>query len=66
MLRTVNPVKRYRGSLLPSLAAGDALGTSLEFTIPGSFAPSDSFEIPCTRRVPHFGGFAGFVVFRAY
>jgi hypothetical protein len=48
------------------LAAGDALGTSVEFTIPGSFAPNDSFEIPCTRRVPHCDEFAGFVVFRAY
>ncbi len=51
---------------LPSLAAADALGTLVEFAIPGSFALSDSFEIPCTRRVPHFGEFAGFVVLRAY
>jgi len=29
---------RYRGSLL-GLAVGDALGTTLEFTTPGSFAP---------------------------
>src|SRR5579859_7045499 len=31
---------RYRGALL-GLAAGDALGTTLEFTRPGSFAPID-------------------------
>lgn len=31
-------LKRYRGSLL-GLAAGDALGTTLEFTSPGSFTP---------------------------
>lgn len=31
---------RYRGSLL-GLAAGDALGTTLEFKPPGSFAPID-------------------------
>ena len=31
---------RYRGSLL-GLAAGDALGTTLEFRPPGSFAPID-------------------------
>jgi len=29
---------RYRGSLL-GLAVGDALGTTLEFSQPGSFAP---------------------------
>lgn len=29
---------RYRGALL-GLAAGDALGTTLEFTRPGTFAP---------------------------
>ncbi|HLZ62818.1 MAG TPA: ADP-ribosylglycohydrolase family protein [Ktedonosporobacter sp.] len=33
-------IKRYRGSLL-GLAAGDALGTTLEFQQPGSFAPID-------------------------
>jgi ADP-ribosylglycohydrolase len=31
---------RYRGSLL-GLAAGDALGTTLEFKSPGSFEPID-------------------------
>lgn len=31
-------IERYRGSLL-GLAAGDALGTTLEFQRPGSFAP---------------------------
>jgi len=31
---------RYRGALL-GLAAGDALGTTLEFTSPGQFAPVD-------------------------
>jgi len=31
-------IERYRGSLL-GLAAGDALGTTLEFRLPGSFEP---------------------------
>jgi ADP-ribosyl-[dinitrogen reductase] hydrolase len=31
---------RFRGSLL-GLAAGDALGTTLEFRTPGTFAPLD-------------------------
>lgn len=31
---------RYRGAIL-GLAAGDALGTTLEFTCPGTFAPID-------------------------
>jgi ADP-ribosyl-[dinitrogen reductase] hydrolase len=31
-------IERYRGSLL-GLAAGDALGTTLEFEVPGSFTP---------------------------
>lgn len=34
----MNTVDRYRGSLL-GLAAGDALGTTLEFRPPGSFQP---------------------------
>jgi ADP-ribosyl-[dinitrogen reductase] hydrolase len=33
-------IERYRGSLL-GLAAGDALGTTLEFQAPGSFRPID-------------------------
>src|SRR5262245_1557060 len=33
-------IERYRGSLL-GLAVGDALGTTLEFTTPGSFRPID-------------------------
>jgi ADP-ribosylglycohydrolase len=33
-------IERYRGSLL-GLAAGDALGTTLEFRRPGSFSPID-------------------------
>lgn len=33
-------LKKYRGALL-GLAAGDAVGTTLEFTQPGSFAPID-------------------------
>ena len=36
----MNQVQRYRGALL-GLAAGDALGTTLEFRAPGSFAPID-------------------------
>lgn len=36
----MQPIERYRGSLL-GLAAGDALGTTLEFKEPGSFAPID-------------------------
>ncbi len=34
----VRPLDRYRGALL-GLAAGDALGTTLEFTTPGNFTP---------------------------
>ncbi|MDK2894348.1 MAG: ADP-ribosyl-[dinitrogen reductase] hydrolase [Moorella sp. (in: firmicutes)] len=34
----IEPVHRYRGSLL-GLAVGDALGTTLEFRSPGSFEP---------------------------
>jgi len=34
----MEPIERYRGSLL-GLAAGDALGTTLEFRHPGSFEP---------------------------
>jgi len=34
----IEPVHRYRGSLL-GLAVGDALGTTLEFRPPGSFEP---------------------------
>lgn len=36
----MGPRDRYRGALL-GLAAGDALGTTLEFRHPGSFAPID-------------------------
>ncbi len=36
----MEPIERYRGSLL-GLAAGDALGTTLEFRRPGSFSPID-------------------------
>jgi ADP-ribosyl-[dinitrogen reductase] hydrolase len=36
----MEPIERYRGSLL-GLAAGDALGTTLEFQHPGSFTPID-------------------------
>jgi ADP-ribosyl-[dinitrogen reductase] hydrolase len=34
----MNTLERYRGCLL-GLAAGDALGTTLEFRPPGSFTP---------------------------
>jgi ADP-ribosylglycohydrolase len=34
----VTSLERYRGSIL-GLAAGDALGTTLEFTTPGAFTP---------------------------
>jgi len=36
----VEPRERYRGAML-GLAAGDALGTALEFRAPGSFTPVD-------------------------
>lgn len=36
----MDAINRYRGSLL-GLAAGDALGTTLEFRAPGSFDPID-------------------------
>ncbi|MFX1475181.1 MAG: ADP-ribosylglycohydrolase family protein [Promethearchaeota archaeon] len=34
----MEPIERYRGALL-GLAVGDALGTTLEFRVPGSFEP---------------------------
>ncbi|MBN1286462.1 MAG: ADP-ribosylglycohydrolase family protein [Anaerolineae bacterium] len=34
----MEPIARYRGALL-GMAAGDALGTTLEFTRPGAFTP---------------------------
>ena len=36
----IAPLDRFRGCLL-GLAAGDALGTTLEFKTPGSFTPID-------------------------
>jgi ADP-ribosyl-[dinitrogen reductase] hydrolase len=36
----MKPLSRYRGCLL-GLAVGDALGTTLEFTSPGTFTPID-------------------------
>src|SRR5205823_4839410 len=36
----MEPLERYRGALL-GLAVGDALGTTLEFSPPGSFTPVD-------------------------
>jgi ADP-ribosyl-[dinitrogen reductase] hydrolase len=38
--RGIDTLSRFRGSLL-GLAAGDALGTTLEFSPPGSFEPID-------------------------
>jgi ADP-ribosylglycohydrolase len=38
MVEQVEPIERYRGALL-GLAAGDAVGTTLEFRPPGSFEP---------------------------
>ena len=38
--RDIDTLSRFRGSLL-GLAAGDALGTTLEFSPPGSFEPID-------------------------
>jgi ADP-ribosyl-[dinitrogen reductase] hydrolase len=40
MTRNISTASRYRGALL-GLAAGDALGTTLEFKPPGSFEPID-------------------------
>ena len=37
-VNSMETIKRYRGSLL-GLAAGDAVGTTLEFSRPGSFTP---------------------------
>src|SRR5262245_20486181 len=37
-MKTPTLLDRYRGAML-GLAAGDALGTPLEFTRPGSFTP---------------------------
>ena len=39
-MATVTTEDRFRGCLL-GLAAGDALGATLEFTVPGSFTPID-------------------------
>ena len=39
----MNVLDRYRGALL-GLAAGDALGTTLEFCSPGTFAPIDDMN----------------------
>lgn len=36
----ITPISRYRGALL-GLAAGDAVGTTLEFKPPGTFTPID-------------------------
>jgi ADP-ribosylglycohydrolase len=38
-----NPLSRYRGCLL-GLAVGDALGTTLEFSPPGTFTPIDDLD----------------------
>jgi len=37
-----SPLDRYRGAML-GLAAGDAVGTTLEFKPPGSFVPPISW-----------------------
>jgi ADP-ribosylglycohydrolase len=39
----MNILDRYRGALL-GLAAGDALGTTLEFSAPGTFEPIDDMQ----------------------
>jgi len=39
----MNLLDRYRGALL-GLAAGDALGTTLEFSAPGTFDPIDDMK----------------------
>ena len=39
-MQPTTPLSRYRGALL-GLAVGDAVGTTLEFKAPGSFAPID-------------------------
>ena len=39
-IQALDELERYRGALL-GLAAGDALGTTLEFSSPGSFEPID-------------------------
>src|SRR4030081_3819684 len=39
----MNLLDRYRGALL-GLAAGDALGTTLEFSAPGTFDPVDDMD----------------------
>ena len=40
---TMEMLDRYRGALL-GLATGDALGTTLEFSKPGTFDPIDDME----------------------
>jgi ADP-ribosyl-[dinitrogen reductase] hydrolase len=56
----MNMTDRYRGAML-GLAVGDALGTTLEFSPPGSFAPIDDiigggpFRLQVrVRRARHF------------
>ena len=43
MSHSLPALARYRGALL-GLAAGDALGTTLEFRAPGSFRPITGIE----------------------
>jgi len=47
----VNVADRYRGAML-GLAVGDALGTTLEFSPPGSFAPIDDIVGGGPFRLP--------------
>ena len=44
-------IARYRGCLL-GLAVGDALGTTLEFTTPGSFEPVGDQQHDRRRALP--------------
>jgi ADP-ribosylglycohydrolase len=47
----MNVAERYRGAML-GLAVGDALGTTLEFSPPGSFAPIDDIVGGGPFRLP--------------
>jgi ADP-ribosyl-[dinitrogen reductase] hydrolase len=47
----MNPAARYRGAML-GLAVGDALGTTLEFKPPGSFAPIEDIVGGGPFRLP--------------
>ena len=49
---------RFRGCLM-GLAAGDALGTTLEFKSPGTFQQACPTRSTCSREMTSWMGFRG-------